>query len=168
MASQDGSTNKAPIFDGTNFSFWKVRMRTFIMSLGAYVWEIVETGYRRPALVETKDEKSAFTFNAKAMNAILSGLTESEFVKVMHLQTAKDMWDKLVNSYEGNDKVKGAKMQTLGLKFEQLKMNEDESVSKLFLRVDELINAMRALGEIITDDTFLVHKVLRSLPDKFN
>ena len=27
---------------------------------------------------------------------------------------------------------------------------------------------MRALGEVINDDTFLVHKVLRSLPDKFN
>ena len=27
---------------------------------------------------------------------------------------------------------------------------------------------MRALGEVINDDTFLVHKVLRSLPDRFN
>ena len=77
MASQDGSTNKAPIFDGTNFAFWKVRMRNFIMSLGADVWEIVETGYKKPALVESKDEKSAFTFNAKAMNSNLSGLAES-------------------------------------------------------------------------------------------
>ena len=157
MASQDGSTNKEPIFDGTNFAFWKVRMRTFIMSLGADVWEIVETGYKKPSLVESKDEKSAFTFNAKAMNAILSGLAESEFVKVMHLETTKDMWDKLVNSYEGNEKVKDAKLQSHILKFEQLKMNEDESVSKFFLRVDKLVNAMRALGgKIKDDDTNLV------------
>jgi len=74
MASQDGSINKAPILDGTNFAFWKVRMRIYLMSLGADVWEIVETGYTKPALVVTRDEKSAFTFNAKAMNAILSGL----------------------------------------------------------------------------------------------
>jgi len=169
MASQDGSTNKAPIFDGTNFAFWKVRMRTFIMSLGVDVWEIVETRYKKPALVESKDEKSAFTFNAKAMNAILSGLAESEFVKVMHLEIAKDMWDKLVNSYEGNEKVKDAKLQSHILKFEQLKMNEDESVSKFFLRVDKLVNAMRALGgKIKDDDTNLVQKILRSLPDRFN
>ena len=139
------------------------------MSLGADVWEIVETGYKKPALVESKDEKSAFTFNAKAMNAILSGLAESEFVKVMHLETAKDMWDKLVNSYEGNEKVKDAKLQSHILKFEQLKMNEDESVSKFFLRVDKLVNAMRALGgKINDDDTILVHKILRSLPDRCN
>ena len=127
------------------------------MSLGADVWEIVEIGYKKPALVESKDEKSAFTFNAKAMNDILSGLAESEFVKVMHLETAKDMWDKLVNSYEGNEKVKDAKLQSHILKFEQLKMNEDESVSKFFLRVDKLVNAMRALGgKIKDDDTNLV------------
>ena len=103
------------------------------------------------------------------MNAILSGLAETEFVKVMHLDSAKEMWDKLISSYEGNEKVKDAKLQTHRLRFEQLKMNEDESISKFFLRVDELVNAMRALGEKISDDdTFLVHKILRSLPDRFN
>jgi hypothetical protein len=39
----------------------------------------------------------------------------------MHLDTAKAMWDKLINSYEGNEKVKGAKLQTYRLKFEQTK-----------------------------------------------
>jgi hypothetical protein len=46
------------------------------------------------------------------MNAILNGLAEVEFVKVMHLQTAKEIWDKLINNYEGNEKVKDAKLQT--------------------------------------------------------
>jgi hypothetical protein len=46
------------------------------------------------------------------MNAILSGLVEEEFVKLMHLGIAKEMWDKLINSYEGNEKVKDAKLQT--------------------------------------------------------
>ena len=38
------------------------------------------------------------------------------------------MWENLVNSYEGNEKVKDAKLQTYRLKFEQLKMNEDDIV----------------------------------------
>ena len=91
MASQDGSTNKAPIFYGTNFAFWKVRMRTYLMSLGADVWEVVETGYAKPILLVSKDDKLEFTFNAKEVNAILSGLGESEFVKVIHLDSAKEM-----------------------------------------------------------------------------
>ncbi len=52
------------------------------------------------------------------MNAILSGLTEDEFVKVMNLQTSKDMWEKHISSYEGNEKVKDAKLQTHRLRFE--------------------------------------------------
>ena len=46
MKSHEGtSTNKPPLFDGTNFSLWKVRMRTYIMALGVDVWDVVETGY---------------------------------------------------------------------------------------------------------------------------
>jgi hypothetical protein len=38
MSSHEGnSTKKAPLFNGKNFSFWKVRMRTYIMALGADV-----------------------------------------------------------------------------------------------------------------------------------
>jgi hypothetical protein len=77
------------------------------------------------------------------------------------------MWDKLISSYEGNEKVKDAKLQTYRLKFEQLKMNEDETVSKYFLRVEYLVNSMKGLGDKI-EDAFLVQKILRSLLDRFN
>jgi hypothetical protein len=168
MTSHGGtSTNKAPLFNGTNFGFWKVRMRTYIMALGVDVWDVVETGYVKPVVLANKDDKLEFSFNAKAMNAILSGLAEEEFVKVMHLETAKEMWDKLISSYEGNEKVKDAKLQTYRLQFEQLKMNEDETVNKFFLRVEELVNAMKGLGEKI-EDVLLVQNILRSLPDRFN
>jgi hypothetical protein len=168
MTSHEGtSTSKPPLFDGTNFAFWKIRMRTYLMALGADVWDVVETGYTKPIVLANKDDKLEFSFNAKGMNAILNGLAEAEFVKVMHLDTAKAMWDKLINSYEGNEKVKEAKLQTYRLKFEQLKMNEDETISKYFLRVEELVNAMKGLGETF-DDSLLVQKILRSLPDKFN
>jgi hypothetical protein len=106
------STNKAPLFNGTNFSFWKVRMRTYIMALGADVWDVVDTSYVKPVVLANKDDKIEFSFNTKAMNVILSGLAEEEFVKVMHLESAKAMWDKLISSYEGNEKVKDAKLQT--------------------------------------------------------
>jgi hypothetical protein len=66
----------------------------------------------------------------------------------MHLDTTKAMWDKLINSYEGNEKVKDAKLQTYRLKFEQLKMNEDETISKYFLRVEETVVDLE--GELIS------------------
>jgi hypothetical protein len=71
------------------FAFWKVRMRIYLMALGADVWDVVESGYINPVVLASKDDKLEFIFNAKGMNAILNGLVEVEFVKVMHLQTAK-------------------------------------------------------------------------------
>jgi hypothetical protein len=128
---------------------------------------VVETGYVKLVVVASKDDKLEFSFNAKAMNAILSGLAETKFVKVMHLESAKEMWDKLISIYEGNEKVKDAKLQTYRLQFEQLKMKEDETIGKYFLRVEELVNVMIGLGEKI-EDISLAHKILRSLPDRFN
>ena len=77
------------------------------------------------------------------------------------------MWDKHVNNYEVNEKVKDAKLQTYRIKFEQLKMNGDEIVSKYFLKIEENVNSMKGLGEKF-DESFLVQKILISLPERFH
>jgi hypothetical protein len=46
-------------------------------------------------------------------------------------------------------------------------MKEDETIGKYFMRVEELVNAMKALGEKI-EEPFLDQKILRSLLDRFN
>jgi hypothetical protein len=60
-------------------------------------------------------------------------LTESVYTKVVHCESTKEIWDKLKNIYEGDVKVKGAKLQTFRAKFEQLKMKEDENIVTYFL-----------------------------------
>jgi hypothetical protein len=58
MSRHEGnSTNKAPLFNGTKFSFWKVRMRTYIMDLGANVWDVLETSYVKPVVLANKNDK---------------------------------------------------------------------------------------------------------------
>jgi uncharacterized lipoprotein YehR (DUF1307 family) len=150
-----------------NFSFWKISMRTYLMSLGVDVWDVIETGYVKLVVLASKDDKLEFKFNAKEMNSILSGLVEANFVKVMHCDSKNVMWDKLISSYEGNEKFKEAKQQTHRLKFEQLNMDEEENISKYFLHIEEIIKTIKGLGETIYEP-FLVHKIFISLPDRFN
>ena len=45
-------------------------------------------------------------------------------------------------------------------------MHNDESVANYFLRVDEIVNCMKNLGEEIKE-VFVVEKVLRSLSPRF-
>jgi hypothetical protein len=101
------------------------------------------------------------------MNVILNGLVNSVYVKVMHCDSAKEIWDKLKNIYEGYAKVNGAKLQTYRGQFEQLKMKEDEDIVASFLRVDEIMNSTKGLGEYIKG-SIIVQRVLRSLPMIFD
>jgi hypothetical protein len=58
MTSHEGtSTTKPPLFDGINFSICKVRMRTYLMTLGVDVWDVVETRYIKPVVLASKDDK---------------------------------------------------------------------------------------------------------------
>ena len=49
-------------------------MRTYLMSLGVDVWDVVDTSYVKFVVLASKDDKLEFTFNANSMNAILSAL----------------------------------------------------------------------------------------------
>ena len=31
-----------PLFDGTNYTYWKVRIKVFLQALGKQVWQAVE------------------------------------------------------------------------------------------------------------------------------
>jgi hypothetical protein len=105
--------------------------------------------------------------NSKSINALLNGLSDTIFTKVSHCKSAKEIWGKLQNIYEGDSKVKAAKLQTYRGQYEQLKMKEDEDIVAYFLRVDETVNAIIGLGEE-NKKYVIVQKVLRSLPMRFN
>ena len=123
-----------PLFDGLNYALWSIRMRVYLQAQGADVWKRVANRYDILAnpLGDTHGRK-LYEDNSKAMNAILSGLNEIVFVKVMHCETMKEIWDKLNNIYEGDDKVKGEKLQTYRGQFENLKMKDEENIAAYFL-----------------------------------
>jgi len=65
-------------------------MQTYLMALGFDIWKSFATGYTSPKTPPTYVVgKNPSEHNAKAMNAILCGLLESEFVKVMHCISTK-------------------------------------------------------------------------------
>ena len=137
------------------------------MSLGIEFWAAVELGYAPKETDSKKDAKQDFVANAKAMNALLNGLCEVEFIKVMHNKTAKEIWDTLESVHEGEKKVKIAKLQVYGAQFENIKMNDDEDIASFFLRVAEIVNNMKSLGETFKE-CVIVQNILRYLPSKLN
>ena len=64
--------------------------------------------------------------------------------------------------YAGDTKVKRAKLQTLKVQYEGLKMKDGENISEYFKRVDNIINSIRGLGVEVSNNE-LVEKILRTL-----
>ena len=168
MSNQESvGSIRLPIFDGRNFFNWKIRTTTYLQSLGTDVWEIMEGGYTFPSTIPTDTtSKNKYETNARDANTLLESLSQSEFVKVMQLKSAKEIWDKIILSFKGDSQVKRAKLQTLRIQYETLKMHNDEIIASYFLCIDEVVNCMKNLGEEIKEVT-LVEKFLRSLSAKF-
>eukprot|EP00253_Pinus_taeda_P026019 PITA_26019 len=77
------------------------------------------------------------------------------------------MWEKLVGLYDGDSKVKKAKLQTHQRQFERLRMEDEEDIAAYLLRVAEVVSSLKGLDEKVEEST-IVQKVLSSLPDRFD
>ena len=83
------------LFGGTNYVYWKVRMRVFLQSLDEKVWQAVEIGWTKPteAPADWDDAKiKAENFNSRVLNALFSAVTNKEFKKISSTETAKEAW----------------------------------------------------------------------------
>ena len=104
--------------------------------------------------------------NSKALNAIFCGISLDEFHRISHVSIAKEVWQILETTYEGTKKVKDAKLQMLTTRFEELKMSKDESSDSFYGKLNEVVIGKLNLGEK-TEDSKVVRKILRSLPESF-
>jgi hypothetical protein len=88
-----------PLFDGTNYAFWSIRMKFFLQSQGLDVWMVIENRYNVPYTTSVAGtvERRLVECNAKSMYVIQGGLIGLEFVKVIHCTSVKEIWDKLKN-----------------------------------------------------------------------
>jgi hypothetical protein len=158
--------NFVPAFDGTNYGYWKARMRFFLKSIDC--WSIVETGWTKPedATLELVSQKTARLSNDKAIHALCQALSPSEFAKISNCESANEAWQILETTYEGTKLVKSAKLQMLISKFEEIKMLEDETFGEFYSKMSDLRNSMVSLGKPISN-VKLIRNILRSLPERF-
>ena len=159
-----------PLFDDTNYAYWKVCMRAFLLSLDEKVWQAVEIGGTKPkeALVDWDEAKiKVANFNSRALNALFSAVTNEEFKKISSTKTAKEAWTILQTTYESTKAVKDSKLQRLTTSFKEIKMKEDESFDEFYAKLKDIVNSAFNLGETIHKPK-IVRKMLKSLPERFH
>ncbi|KAG9447556.1 hypothetical protein H6P81_013684 [Aristolochia fimbriata] len=170
---------KPPVLDGTNFPYWKTRKKVFIKALDEKAWKSVLTGWTPPTIINvagnitikpevdwTVAEDKTLNQNAKALNVIFYGVDQERFKLISTCESAKDAWEVLSTTYEGTAEVRLSKLQLLNHKFENLQMEEDETIAEYDARIRDIANEIFTLGRKIPEAE-QVQKVLRSLTEKF-
>jgi len=88
-ALEGQSTSRPPLFNGSNFSYWKARMQIFLRCIDLNMLDVVTNKYVEPTgRALTEPERHLAMLNVKAMNALHCGLTPNEFNRISTCTTA--------------------------------------------------------------------------------
>ncbi|XP_073137368.1 uncharacterized protein [Henckelia pumila] len=115
----------------------------------------------------TEDEIKCSNYNSKDLNDIFYSVDVNMFGLITNCVCSKLAWENLQTHCEGSDSVRRTKLRMLSSKFENLRMEENETLDDSDLKLRDIANESLSLGETISNER-LVNKTLRSLPERFN
>jgi hypothetical protein len=158
---------KPPYFDGEDYSMWSYKMRHHLTSLHESIWDIVEYGAQVPNVRDkdyVSDEAAQIRhFNSQAMTILLASLCQEEYNKVQGLKNAKEIWDVLKTTHEGDEVTKITKRETIEGELGRFVLNKGEDPQAMYNRLKTMVNQVRNLGSTKWDDHEMVMVILRSL-----
>jgi hypothetical protein len=158
---------KPPYFDGEDYCMWSDKMRHHLTSLHASIWDIVEFGAQVPTVGDEgydSDEVAQIRhFNSQATTIILASLCREEYNKVQGLKSAKEIWDVLKTTHEGDEMTKITKRETIEGELSQFVLHQGEEPQAMYNRLKTLVNQVCNLGSTKWDDHEMVKVILRSL-----
>ncbi|XP_060973891.1 uncharacterized protein LOC133039102 [Cannabis sativa] len=178
MFREGGSTSRPPMLEGANYPYWKTKMRAFLKAVDERVWMAVSEGWSPPSVTDeegdklkktsewTVDEMEKANFNSKALHALFNAVSTNQLKVISNCEVAKEAWEKLRIKNEGTEAVKKARLRALAKSFENLSMDEEESVTDFHAKLCDISNESYALGKVYSNKK-LVRKVLGALPKKF-
>jgi hypothetical protein len=153
---------KPPQFDGEDYAFWSHKMCSHLFSLHPSIWEIVENGMQfdstdNPVFINEQIHK-----NAQATTVLLASLCRDEYNKVSGLDNAKQIWDTLKISHEGNDAAMITKMELVEGELGRFTMIRGEEPTQTYNRLKTLVNKIRSYGSTRWMDHDVVRLMLKS------
>ncbi|GJT61982.1 hypothetical protein Tco_1005515 [Tanacetum coccineum] len=159
------SMQRPPLFESDGFIYWKNRFETYVKSKDLDLWHVIIDGDFPPIQFnpETKkdeivsfhkqndDLKKKLAKNNEAKMVIYNALPRKEYERIFMCQTAKEIWDTLLITHQGNNQVKANKIDLLVQQYEQFMIPEEESIDNAFAKFNTIITSLKALDEAWSD-----------------
>jgi hypothetical protein len=102
-------------------------------------------------------------FNSQATSILLASLCRKEYNKVQGLKSAKEIWDVLKTTHEGDEVTKITKRETIEGELDQFILNKGEEPQAMYNWLNTMVNQVRNLGSTKWDDHKMVKAILKSL-----
>ncbi|GJZ42566.1 zf-CCHC domain-containing protein [Tanacetum coccineum] len=97
---------------------------------------------------------------------LYNALPKKEYERIFMCKTAKDIWQSLLITHQGDSQVKTNKIDLLVLQYEQFTILEEEFIDSGFARFNIIITSLKALDEGFSSKNY-VRKFLRALHPKW-
>ncbi|GJY92582.1 hypothetical protein Tco_0508364 [Tanacetum coccineum] len=115
---------------------------------------------------QSDDLKKKLAKNNEAKMVLYNALPKKEYERIFMCKTAKDIWQSLLITHQGNSQVKDNKIDLLVQQYEQFTIFEEESIDSGFARFNIIITSLKALDEGFSSKNY-VRKFLRALHPKW-
>jgi len=141
----------------SEYYFWALRMEDHLYGIDPEVWNSVVT---RPLIINglsgrkllacddglQNDQKKHINHDIRALKELRMSIPNQILVIVQNCHTAKAIWDKLQNVYEGNEQQKKSQITSLLSEFREFKMTQEETIDQTSSRFNELLSKLEKVN----------------------
>ena len=163
MSSGDGPPS---MFDGTDFSYWKIRMEAYLDAADAGVLRAALHGF--PPIADasnhTSDVANYEKWNARARKILMRGISKEVFNSVRSHKNAKELWDKLVEIHDGSLDKREERFKVIMDKINAFKMLPHENVIQMYSRLNVLVEELHDLNITKMSTIDIIRRILGILP----
>ncbi|KAL4570004.1 hypothetical protein LXL04_025653 [Taraxacum kok-saghyz] len=165
VANSVGGPNRPPILIAEEYPHWVIRMRSYLKRKGKNVWMSVLNGPHvrtTAARIATPAEQAlgadlgTFPPTAEdlekeeadetAFNEITYGIPPDIFDFISECDSAKEIWDTLLNMFEGTEKAKDKKQTSAENDYKNFRAAPGESLSSAFKRFKKIMTKLSTSG----------------------
>ncbi|KAK5774731.1 hypothetical protein PVK06_042587 [Gossypium arboreum] len=170
MSSSGFSPGPPSVFTGEGYHIWVIKMKTYLQAFD--LWEVIKSKAElaplraNPIVAQIRQHSDEITERHKAMSCIQISVSDMIFTRIMACESPKQAWNKLKEEFQGTKRTRQQQLLNLRRDFENLKMNEEETVKQYSDRIMVVANNIRLLGEQFSE-VRIMEKVISTLPKRY-
>ncbi|KAJ0525574.1 putative RNA-directed DNA polymerase [Helianthus annuus] len=173
-----GSNDKPPLLiNELDFPEWKERFERYVRAKDIKIWLCIVKGCGATPvrtltidtyLALTDDQKKFYDCEEKAMSMITMAMTQSILHTFRKRNSSKELWDSMIQRYEGNEMYKKRRLERLKTQFVVFKALKNESFDDTVNRFYHLLSELDRSKEGIYTEFEKVEKFLNCLSREWN